>query len=196
VFRRVKSLAIKPDTAAVKATVPSKVADYLLNNMRSLIVAVEEQYQTRVSVMSREYMCDNEITVEGIKKEPTELISTEPDLAPSPPPEDAAAPENESKAEAEPRRSRRPARRRRRSRKKSPAESPEETTPIEAVLDQAPAVALLESAELVAERTNHRDNDSEIPADSGAEREETSLDADDPSSNRFSVLRRYFPFLL
>jgi ribonuclease E len=196
VFRRIKSLAIKPDTTDLKATVPTKVADYLLNNMRSLIVRVEEQYQTRVTVVPREHLCDNEITVEAIRKEPAELISTETDSAPGSTHDDVLAAESESKPEAEPRRPRRPARRRRRSKRKSPSESSEKTVPAKADAEQAPEVELPENAERVPERADPQEDGSEAATHTEEQREETHLDAEGESHGRFSVLRRYFPFLL
>ncbi|MEJ2718706.1 MAG: Rne/Rng family ribonuclease [Deltaproteobacteria bacterium] len=189
VFRRIKSLAIKADTTEVKATVPTKVADFLLNNMRSLIVGVEEQHQTRVTVVSREPLCDNEITVEPIRKESAEQISTETDLATGCSREDLVAAENESKPEPESRRPRRPARRRRRSKRKPPSGTSDESSPAKADKEQAPAVELLEHLDPQEDAP-----DAAEPADEP--REDAPLDAERESNGRFSMLRRYFPFLL
>jgi Ribonuclease G/E len=37
VYRKIKSLVIKPDVSEVRAEVPPKVAEYLLNKMRALL---------------------------------------------------------------------------------------------------------------------------------------------------------------
>jgi ribonuclease E len=196
VFRRIKSLAIKPDTADVRATVPAKVADYLLNNMRSLIVRIEEQHQTRVIVVSKEHLCEKEVTVEAIRKEPGETISSETDSAQASPRDELLPAESESKPEVEPRRPRRPARRRRRSKRKSPSESSEEAVPAKVGPEQAPPVELLKSDERIPEQADSQADDSKAAARGDERREETHLDAEEESNGRFSVIRRYFPFLL
>ncbi len=43
VYRRIKSLLIKSEVSEVRATVPAKVAEYLLNNMRGQLVEMEHR---------------------------------------------------------------------------------------------------------------------------------------------------------
>lgn len=69
VFRRIKSLLVKGDLAEVRVTVPSKVAEYLLNNMRSQLHELEKAYGTRVSILVRQALPDKEIILESIKEE-------------------------------------------------------------------------------------------------------------------------------
>jgi len=69
VFRRIKSLVVKGDLTEVRVTVPSKVAEYLLNNMRSQLYDLEKTYGTRVSIVVRQALPDKEVVMEGIKEE-------------------------------------------------------------------------------------------------------------------------------
>lgn len=75
VFRRVKSLLVKSDVSEVRVTVPGKVAEYLLNNMRSQLVELESQYATRISVLVRQALPDKEITVEAVKEDAEHPVS-------------------------------------------------------------------------------------------------------------------------
>jgi ribonuclease E len=69
VFRRIKSQLIKGDVGEVRATVPSTVAEYLLNNMRSQLVELENQYSSRINILVKQKVPDKEILVEPIKEE-------------------------------------------------------------------------------------------------------------------------------
>jgi ribonuclease E len=69
VFRKIKSLVIKPDVKEVKAVVPIQVADYLLNDLRSYIVDMERQYNARVMVIGRDQLPERDIEVEAVKRE-------------------------------------------------------------------------------------------------------------------------------
>lgn len=73
VFRRIKSMLVKGDVSEVRVTVPAKVAEYLLNNMRAQLVELETQYATRVSILVRQALPDKDITVEAIKEEAPDL---------------------------------------------------------------------------------------------------------------------------
>ncbi len=72
VFRRIKSLLIRNDVAEVKAVLPPKVAEYLLNNMRSQLVEMETNYRARVVVQVSQGISDKDISVEVVKEEPSE----------------------------------------------------------------------------------------------------------------------------
>jgi ribonuclease E len=80
VFRRMKSLAIRPDVAEVNAIVPSNVAEYILNNLRSLLVTLEEQHRVKITVRGRERLPHGEISVEAVKKEAQPRPEAERDL--------------------------------------------------------------------------------------------------------------------
>jgi len=126
IFRRIKSLAIKSDVAQVCATVPGHVAEYLLNSMRSLIVQVENDYDTRVIIVGRDPLPEHELTIEAVKKE-TVAPTVEPELVAVPlaaPPEAVQA-EEQPAAEAEKKRARKSPRRRRRGKRKPIAEATE-----------------------------------------------------------------------
>ncbi|MCA1960429.1 MAG: Rne/Rng family ribonuclease [Desulfomonile sp.] len=122
IFRRIKSLAIKSDVAQVCATVPGHVAEYLLNSMRSLIVQVERDYDTRITIVGRDPLPEHEVTIEAVKRE-TVAPAGEPELVAAQlgPPE-AAQVEEQPAVEAEKKRERKPQRRRRRGKKKPIAE--------------------------------------------------------------------------
>ena len=81
VFRRIKSALVKGDVVHVRATAPPKVAEYLLNNMRSQLVELETVFGSRVSVVSRHSTLDNELVVEALKELDSEFMAVE---APSP----------------------------------------------------------------------------------------------------------------
>ncbi len=69
VFRRIKSLVLKSDVNEVRVTVPAKTAEYLLNNMRSQLVELENVYSTKISILMRQHLPDKDTTIEGVKDE-------------------------------------------------------------------------------------------------------------------------------
>ncbi len=73
VFRRIKSVLVKGDLNEVKVTAPARVAEYLLNNMRSHLVELENAYGAKISVSVRQTLPDKEILVEAIKEESPSL---------------------------------------------------------------------------------------------------------------------------
>ncbi|MFC1833855.1 ribonuclease E/G [Thermodesulfobacteriota bacterium] len=121
VFRKIKSMLIKPDSVRVEATVPIPVAEYLLNNMRAQIVEIEAKYKGRVFVIPKDSMPDDEVSVEALKEEASELAVGEADAGAVLRPELLDSVEKEGKPQPEKKSSKRPARRRRRSKKKAPA---------------------------------------------------------------------------
>lgn len=127
VFRRIKSMLIKQDVTEVRATVPAKVAEYLLNNMRSQLVEIENLYSAKVNILVRQNIPDKDVLVEAIKEEIPEQPMIEAAAARLPAVELVAATEEPGAADepaaeqgaAKPRKS---GRRRRRSRRKPAAD--------------------------------------------------------------------------
>jgi ribonuclease E len=82
VFRKIKSLLIKSSVSEVRATVPLKVGEYLLNKMRAQLVEMESQYNARVLVNVKENLPEKDILVEALKEEVGEAPLFEPALTP------------------------------------------------------------------------------------------------------------------
>ena len=191
VFRRIKSLAIKTDVAEVRATVPTKVAEYILNMMRSLIVRIEDEYQTRVVVLAKDFLPENAITVETFKPEAPEPIPVEPEFPEISISEKPGEAEEELAGDAEIKRPRKPGRRRRRSKKK----------PAGGVAEQAPdsfdsKVADAEygpGSHPTAEFLSPLDRERQPPSVSDGIPEEDEKKRKERSAAR-SWLRRYIPF--
>lgn len=152
VFRRVKSLLIRTDVLEVKAVVPPKVAEYLLNNMRGQLVEMEINYHSRVVVQVGHGISDSDITVEAVKEEPMEALAEA--VAPAvlavaqevrevvvaaeavSEVEVQAETDADAEAEAEQKKAKKPSRRRRRSRKKPVAGTEEELLRTEELADE------------------------------------------------------------
>ena len=116
VFRKIKSQIVRRDASEVKATVPVKVADYLLNNMRAQLVELECQYSARITVLAERHISDKEITVSAVKEgipEAPEAIAIKPPLEELP-----VKTDEEASAKDEEKSSKTAARRRHRSKKK------------------------------------------------------------------------------
>jgi len=143
VYRRIKSLMIRSEVSEVRATVPAKVAEYLLNNMRAQIVEMENQHRSRVTILGKQSLPDKDISVEAVKEEALELPSPEALPTPSPALEVVEAVEEEAVLEAEAEKPRKPGRRRRRPRKKAPSSPEEQALSLEEEpsLEVAPAEA-------------------------------------------------------
>lgn len=121
VFRKIKSLLIKTNVSEVRATVPVKVGEYLLNRMRAALVEMESQYNVRVTVNVKENLPEKDIQVEALKEEaaqeavPVEIAVS----APAPAVIAEQAPITEEEKSAEPEQKKAPkSRQRRRSRGK------------------------------------------------------------------------------
>lgn len=203
IFRRLKSMAIRSDVAEVKATLPGNVAEYLLNHMRSLIVQIERDYDTKVIIQGRDPLPEHEITIEAIKREtPAPVAEPEPAPAPSTPQELTQA-EEQPAAEGDKKRPRKSSRRRRRSRKKPIGEVAEE----QLVADDAePGEVTLDAEPQPEEETPEpREAAGEAPPALDATPEESAQSTEqgatpteeepprDPSKRR-SSLRRLIPF--
>jgi ribonuclease E len=157
VYRRIKSLMIRSEVSEVRATVPAKVAEYLLNNMRAQLVEMENQHRSRVTILGKQSLPDKDISVEAVKEEALEQPSPEALAAPSPALEVIEAVEEEAVLEVEAEKPRKPGRRRRRPRKKAPsgpeeqALSLEEEPSLEAAPTEAtPAIAAIPAGSLPA----------------------------------------------
>ena len=157
VYRRIKSLMIRSEVSEVRATVPAKVAEYLLNNMRAQIVEMENQHRSRVTILGKQSLPDKDISVEAVKEEAVELPSPEVLATPSPALEVVEAVEEEAVGEAETEKPRKPGRRRRRPRKKAPSgpeeqalSLEEEPSPEAAPTEATPAIAAIPAESLAA----------------------------------------------
>ena len=155
VYRRIKSLMIRSEVSEVRATVPAKVAEYLLNNMRAQIVEMENQHRSRVTILGKQSLPDKDISVEAVKEEAVELPSPEALATPSPALEVVEAVEEEAVGEAETEKPRKPGRRRRRPRKKAPSgpeeqalSLEEEASPEAAPTEATPAIAAIPAESL------------------------------------------------
>jgi len=158
VFRRIKSMLIKSDVTEVKATVPSRVAEYLLNQMRSPLVELENQYGSRITIQVRHALPDKDISVEAIKEEPTEQPLFEPieEHLPAPALEEVLAAEETLEGEEAKKSLKKAGKKRRRTKKKpEPAPAP----PEEAAPDVIPEYGFM-GEELVSAET-----EEEAPAE-------------------------------
>jgi len=129
VYLKIKSLVIKPDVSEVRAEVPPKVAEYLLNKMRALLVELEDTYG-RVIVVTKEVALTSEVSINAIKRTAApQAVSGE---APSEaaPAEAAAGTEKEAVAQ-EAKKGKKAPRRRRRPKRKSGAAPAERQGPAE-----------------------------------------------------------------
>lgn len=157
VFRRIKSMLIKSDITEVKATVPSRVAEYLLNKMRSQLVELENQYASRITIMVTHALPDKDISVEAIKEEAVEQPAFEPieeRLAP-PAAEEVVAAEEVSGVEEAKRPPKKPGRRRRRTKKKPEPELEQEKVSEEILSVEVPEYGFIEE-ELVSAETEEQ----------------------------------------
>jgi ribonuclease E len=123
IYRKIKSMLVKGRVSEVRATVPARMAEYLLNNMRSQLVELENLYGCRVQVLMRHGLPDKEVTVEAVREEISEQTQLEalvaaPSVEAEPVLKPAPLSEEEVVAEVEAEKPRKAGRRRRRTRKK------------------------------------------------------------------------------
>lgn len=74
VFRKIKSLLTKGDVKEVRATVPSLVADYILNFMRAELFSLESQYGARIVILGKTNLPDSQIAMESFREDETQPI--------------------------------------------------------------------------------------------------------------------------
>ena len=121
----------------VRALVPLEVGNFLLNQKRREILALEEQYHLRIMLTSSAGLSPEEVQLEFIKREAEEPKGEAADAK-----REAAEPRGEAaEPKAEPRKSRRSHRRGpRRGSRRGPKEGPQETqAPQEASAQEPPA---------------------------------------------------------
>jgi ribonuclease E len=191
VFRRIKSQAIKPDITEIRATVPTRTAEYLLNNMRSLVVHLEQAHQTRVIVLAKDHLPEHAITVEAFKKEIEEPTSVESELPEIPVMEGTEEPEEETAVDTETKRPRKPGRRRRRS-KKRPTTAGTEETPGISTEGKARSEQIIEPTPLPAP-LSRVGTEPEFPAVADTSADEGEKKGKKSTATR-SWLRKYIPF--
>jgi ribonuclease E len=120
VFRKIKSQLVRRDASEVKATVPVKVAEYLLNNMRGQLVELENQYSSKISIIAEQHVSDKEIAVSAVKEEIPDTL--EPTAIKAPPEGQAAKTDEQDSSKEEEKRPRASARHRHRSKKRRGAQ--------------------------------------------------------------------------
>lgn len=129
VFRKIKSQLIKGDVCEVRATVPGKVADYLLNRMRGQLVELEKQYSARIVIELNQNIPDKEIAIEAIKEGPVDPLPADVTMVEEltvdqvVSQEVVAHPEVGAALEGDKKKSRRTGRRRRRTKRKMSLET-------------------------------------------------------------------------
>ncbi len=172
VFRKIKSLAVKKDVVQVRATVPSRVAEYLLNRMRSQIVELEQNHGVEVKIVTRQVLPDYDSTVEALRPEPVETVAAEAEIAAHPGGDVAESADREDQAETEKKKPKKSSRRRRRSKKKAPSAEARET-----------AVEQQETAATEAEEEAASFDEPPAEEAAAAEREkEEAVDADEAAT--------------
>jgi ribonuclease E len=134
-LRQISAQMVQNPVQEVRALVPVEVSNFLLNQKRKDLLALEELHSIRIVLIGKEGLGPEEIHVEYLKREAAE---------PKPAPESKAAPEakptpetrptSEARPAGEPKK--RPSRPRRRSAKPKPkaepqGEAPEPATPAE-----------------------------------------------------------------
>lgn len=166
VFRKVKSQLLKDGVAEVKAVVPPRVADYLLNRMRAQLVDLERDYTARITIVADQAVTEREILIEASKEEPVEspviveaLSDEEPiEAQPASPVQEAELPEESAQApEAEKRHTKRSARRRRRTKRRVSVDPGAEI--VGAETDEEADVAEVQSPQPVEELSNQETAD-------------------------------------
>jgi len=167
VFRKIKSLLAKSDVTEVRATVPAKIAEYLLNTMRGQLVELETQYKARVSILVKHVVQDKEIVVEACKEESPEAPACEPAptrLVAALPQEEVAALLEEIPVEEAAKPAKKPGRRRRRPKKKSDPDAAQEEQVLEGeggvVVEEEALTGETEDIEPPAEAENPPDAES------------------------------------
>jgi ribonuclease E len=78
VLRRIRAEAAKDTLAAVKAVLPTDVANYLLNQKRQDLFRLEEDYDLTIHVRGNTAIRQNDYDIEFIKREPPAAPATQP----------------------------------------------------------------------------------------------------------------------
>ncbi|MFZ5867982.1 MAG: Rne/Rng family ribonuclease [Thermodesulfobacteriota bacterium] len=192
VYRKIKSLVIKPDVSEVRAEVPPKVAEYLLNKMRALLVELEDAYG-RVIVVTKEVALTSEVSINAIKRPAAPQAAAGEAPGEAVPAEAAAGTEKEAAAQ-EAKKGKKAPRRRRRPKRKSgaaPAQRPEAAEAPE-LFGEEPARGVERAREAESPqpaRVPVREKEREAAADE----EPTEAEEQDTKRKR-GTLRRWLPF--
>lgn len=192
VYRKIKSLVIKPDVSEVRAEVPPKVAEYLLNKMRALLVELEDAYG-RVIVVTKEVALTSEVSINAIKRPAAPQAAAGEAPGEAVPVEAAAGTEKEAAAQ-EAKKGKKAPRRRRRPKRKSgaaPAQRPEAAEAPE-LFGEEPARGVERAREAESPqpaRVPVREKEREAAADE----EPTEAEEQDTKRKR-GTLRRWLPF--
>ncbi len=131
IFRKIKSEVVKEVYSCINASVPTEVAEFLLNYKRLELSRLEESYETSVYICSDPDMHIGESKLENIKREEREIIP--PPLVTKETAEETVAIIEEKKEEQEAAEEesarRKPRRRQRRRRRKGPKTPDQQTRP-------------------------------------------------------------------
>jgi ribonuclease E len=135
VFRKIKAILVKGDIREVRATIPSQVADYILNFMRAELHTLESQYGARIVILGKNNLPDSGITLEYFKEDESQQTAVIPMIELIEPAHEAIelvkeeSPIEELQFVSEPEKEAKTPRRRRRPRKKTKSsENVEELT--------------------------------------------------------------------
>lgn len=125
VFRKIKSVLAKGDVREVRATIPSQVADYILNSMRAELYTLESQHASKIVILGQSNLPDSQISLEYIREDDSqqiaathiiEMVEPRVDLVE---PVQEEPPSQETRTDVAQEKDGKPSRRRRRPRKKS-----------------------------------------------------------------------------
>ena len=100
-LRQISAQVVQNPVQEVRAAVPVEVANFLLNQKRKDLLALEEQFSLKIALTAKEGLGPEEIQVEYLKREAAEV---------KPAPESKAAPEAKPIAETKPASEARPSR--------------------------------------------------------------------------------------
>lgn len=204
-LRRLQTRVVRGDLERVELTVPSPIAEYLLNQKRAEIMGWEERYQTRIHVFGKRGMGPDDCEIETVVRE--RIRSAEPLVAP--PSQDevlagiaedearekAEAAEKAAQEEAAPKKKRR---RRRRKKKTGDAEgaSAEESAVMADEDDDAAAAGLSMAAAASLAAAGEDDDEEGFPEEEPqdeSQEESQEVAQEEPKKKRRRRRRRRKP---
>jgi ribonuclease E len=208
-FRKIKAILAKGDIKEVRATVPSQVADHLLNFMRAELFELESQHGSRIVILGKSNLPDSQMTVESVKEDEAHATATTRVIELLEPPPDIIEPAEEQPvlqeagiaANPEEIETKAPKKRRRSRKKTKPIEEKmsllEETDESLELVSETLEVSINSKTELEANPLSNAENNSTeaIESDSdvhGQESKEEILSKDRP--RRKATLQDYLPF--
>ena len=209
-FRKIKAILAKGDIREVRATVPSQVADHLLNFMRAELFELESQHGSRIVILGKSNLPDSQMTVESVKEDEAHATATTRVIELlEPPPPDIIEPAEEQPvlqetviaANPEETETKAPKKRRRSRKKTKPIEEKisllEEGDESLELVSETLEVSINSKTELEPNPLSNAENNSTeaIESDSdvhGQESKEEILSKDRP--RRKATLQDYLPF--